>query len=194
MPETRDTRPYVNEALNCYHEAGHCAAFWHYDVEIDYVTMRPPVGSGHAGQTRLKPRGAIAGVTPLENEMRGAVAGELTWRRMRHAGQFTATELRIWLGGAVEWAIAHPDDEAVNDETGFAKAAIARDDELRDTDPDAPTGLDVSWVGVVREGEELIARLWPAVSAIADELRRREDDVTGSEIVALAKLAMQVAS
>lgn len=192
MRDTGDMRPYVSDALHCYHEAGHCVAFWNYGIDIDYVTMRPPAGSGHAGQTHLKPRGAIAGVALLENEMRAAIAGELAWRRLRRAAELTANDLRIWLGGAVEWAVAHPDEQAMNDETSFAKAAVARDHELQETGHDAQTGVE-SWVSIVHEGEELLSRLWPAVTAIADELRRREDAVSGSEIVALAERAMQAA-
>jgi hypothetical protein len=76
-----EDRPYVNEPLWCYHEAGHAVAFWHYGIRLRYVTMRPPVDSGHAGQTVLVDRGEITG-PEIETEMRCAAAGEIAQTRV----------------------------------------------------------------------------------------------------------------
>ena len=55
--EAEQERPYVNEGIACYHEAGHAVAFWTYGIELRHVTMRPPDDSGHGGQTVIVERG-----------------------------------------------------------------------------------------------------------------------------------------
>ena len=78
-----------------------------------------------------------------------------------------------------------------NDDTIFAQAALARDNEISEVDPDAATG-PASWVRVWRQAEQLIrVELWPAVRAVAEELRRRPDTLGDADVAALALIAME---
>jgi hypothetical protein len=180
-----DDRPYVNEGIWCYHEAGHAVAFWHYGIRLRYVTMRPPVGSGHAGQTVTVDRAEITG-DEIDTEMRCAAAGEIAQTRVftTRAVPTDDSLIRRFTRDAAT-VTANP-DSAVNDGLIFAKLGLARDDEIRDIAPDTIIG-PASWVPVWREAEQLIRfELWPAVEAVAEELRRCTIQLSHEDVDALA--------
>jgi hypothetical protein len=187
-----DRRPYVNQGVYCYHEAGHAVAFWHYGIELEYVTMRPPPGSGHGGQTKTVDRTSISGINNLENEMRCAAAGSIAQTRVFRLKQVPSEEalMREFRRNA-EWVRAHPETPAFDDGTIFARTALARDEAMSTANPEAPVG-PATWVTVWREAEDLIrVRLWPAVQAVAEELRRREQSLTNADVAEIATTAMR---
>jgi hypothetical protein len=184
-------RPYVNEGIPCYHEAGHAVAFWHYGIEIQYVTMRPPADSMHWGQTVTVPRGEITGVAELENEMKCAAAGDIAQKRVFVTHRVpTDYELTRRFEVAAAMVTANPDlpDE---DDRAFAKMGLARDEEIRETGADGVTG-PAGWLRVWREAENMIrVELWPAVHAVAEELRRSEQAISNADVAALAEAAIR---
>lgn len=188
---TEAARTYVNEGILCYHEAGHTAAFWHYGIEIQYVTMRPLADSMHWAQTVTVPRSEITGVAELENEMKCAAAGDIAQTRVFVTHRVpTDYELIRRFEVAVAMVTANPDLPDEDDRT-FAKMGLARDAEIRETGADAVTG-PAGWLSVWREAEQLIRiELWSAVHAVAEELRRTEQDLSNADVAALAEAAMR---
>jgi hypothetical protein len=191
IPGTDATRPYMHGS-EAYHEAGHAVAFLYYGIEIDCVAMRRNDSSANRAETRLVPRGEITGITALENEMRCTAAGDIAWRRV---GNFAVTEDRFLLAGfrdGAAWVRDNPGEtNPPSDDAIFARYALARDEEIRQADPEAPIGPD-SWLRIWREAEQLIGtELWSAVRAVAEELRRSETGLTGAEIAAVAETAMK---
>lgn len=192
-PLLQAARPRVNALSSCYHEAGHCAAFWHFGIDIDYVTMRPPPASGHRGHTMLVNRDFVTGPV-LDGYMQCAAAGDIAYRVWAKQNMPTDDQLRIEYERAREWAIANEDGIAPDDLTILALAGVTRDDELLESDPSALIGPE-RWLPIRRETEELIrSELWPAVAAIADELSRRTDHIPGADINILAAGSMEAVS
>jgi hypothetical protein len=190
---TEMARPCINDGHVAYHEAGHTVAFWRYGVKLQFVTMRPPPDSGHAGQTVTVERGEITGVVELENEMKCAGAGDIAQTRVFVTHRVpTDYELIRRFEVAVAQVTTHPDlpDE---DDRALAKAGLARDDEIREAGANVVTG-PAGWLRVWREAEQLIrVDLWPAVRAVAEELRRTERDLLDADVAALAEAAMGAA-
>ena len=190
---TEVARPYINDGHAAYHEAGHAVAFWHYGIKLRCVTLRPPADSGHQAQTVTVDRGEITGMVELENEMKCAAAGDIAQRRVFVTHRVpTDYELIRKFEVAVAQVTTHPDipDE---DDRALAKAGLARDDEIREACADVVTG-PAGWLRVWREAEQLIrVDLWPAVRAVAEELRRTERDLLDADVAALAGASMGAA-
>jgi hypothetical protein len=189
--EGDEDRPYVNEGIICYHEAGHAVLLWHYGVRFDRVTLTPPADSGHWAQTLLPERPDIQDVDGLEKDMRVAAAGEIAERRpFLLKGVPADDELLRHFFRADAAAIEHP-DHLINDHLIFANMGRKRDRKLREDAQDAATGPQ-SWVRVWREAEQLVRiDLWSAVHAVAEELRRRTRDLEFEEAAALATSALR---
>jgi ATP-dependent Zn protease len=183
-------RPYVNDDHVAYHEAGHAVAFWYYGVTLQCVTMKPPDDSGHRAQTVPVDRGEITGVVELENEMKCAAAGEIAQTRFFVTHRVRTDRELIGRFTVVATKVTTNPDLPDEDDPAFAKAGLARDEEIRETCADAVTG-PAGWLRVWREAEQLIrVELWPAVRAVADELIAQRD-LTGEEVAALASAAME---
>jgi hypothetical protein len=182
-------RQYAVEDVVCYHEAGHAVAFWHYGVELRYVSARPTADGAHRGQTVTVDRAPPAGVAELETEMKCAAAGDIAQKRLFPDHRLPA-DGELTRGFEVLPARLNSEPElAVEDTADFVRFGRDRDDEIRSAGADAPTG-PAGWLRIWREAEQLIrVELWPAVEAVAEELRRSEH-LGGADVAALAKAAM----
>lgn len=182
--------PRLHSLTQCYHEAGHAVAFWHHGVQLLCVTMKPPAGSGHWGQTVPVER-EITSLTQMEAEMQCAAAGEIAenWFLPTRTELRDDSLIRCFTRDAA--TVAEDPDFRINDGRNFAKIGLARDDEIRSTDRGADTG-PASWLPVFREAEQLIrVELWPAVQAVAEELSRSPHDLSNDDVAALASAAMR---
>lgn len=185
-----DPRPLIYALASCYHEAGHAVAFWHYGVRLCHVTMNPPPDSGHWGQTvtatRLKP----VGLAQIEADMQCAAAGDIAQNRLVWPREELTEERLIRIFRRDAERVAEDPDFLVNDGLIFAKGGLARDDEIRNTNPGGAIGPE-SWLPVFREAERLIrGELWPAVQAVAEELCRSTVDLGHEDVTALAIAAL----
>jgi len=169
--------------------------FWHYGIEIEYMTLRRT--DEHGAHVRPRPR-EVTGVEALEMEMRCVAGGDIAWRRV---GNFDVLEDKFLLSGfraGLAWVRSNPGLDPPFDDAIFAYFGIARDEEIAEARVDAPTGPESwlrtgpeSWLRVWREAEHLIrGELWPAVRAVAEEARKTEADLTGDQIAAIAEAAL----
>jgi hypothetical protein len=160
---------YIDSA-DAYHEGGHAAMFWHYSIPLDYVSVEPDLVHGYGGVTVPLPRSDITGRSDLENEMRISAAGDAATCHIHHLLTPDAESLIRRFDAAVADLQADPYSRTHTDLRNFARAALARDDEFRQTDLDMQTGPS-SWVEVWLEAEVMIrGKLWPAVVAVAEAL------------------------
>jgi hypothetical protein len=180
----------VNEGISCYHEAGHAVMLWHYGIPFEYVTMRPPVGSSHRGQTVMGDRPEIGGPADLEIEMQVAAAGEIAATRVFTTKKVPTDDELIRAFARAAAQVTDNPDHSIEDQLIFAKTGLARDEEIHNAAPRAPVG-PANWLPIWRQAEDLIrTELWPAVHAVAEELRRTARDLDCKEIGVLATAAM----
>ncbi len=183
-------KPQPRQGIVCYHEAGHAVAWWHYGVELQYVRVRPTADGAHLGETKTVNRAQVTGVAELENEMKCDAAGDIAQKRLFPA-QRVPTDRELLTGWGVFPARLSDEPElAVEDTAGFLRNGRARDEEIRNEGTGAPIGPP-EWLRIWREAEHLIRdELWPAVEAVAEELRRSERDLSNADVVALAEAAL----
>jgi hypothetical protein len=190
-PGERDrAEPPARHDVVCYHEAGHAVAYWRYGIELDYVRVRPTADGSHQGETKTGSRAEVTGMAELENEMKCDAAGDIAQRRFS-PGRRVPTDRELIVGWDVFPAKLKDKPELADEDTGwFFRRARARDEAIRNAGTGAPTG-PMAWLWIWREAECLIRdELWPAVEAVAEELRTSEHDLSNADVVALAEDAL----
>jgi hypothetical protein len=165
-PAEPQARSYTIEDVVCYHEAAHAVAWWHYGIGLRCVTVRPD-DSGHRGHSSAVEHTPV-GVVELENEMRCTAAGEIADKFFR--GRRLPTEFELAFDIYARRLSREP-DLAVEDKGAFVGFGLARDAEIRTAGSGAPIG-PAAWFLIWQEAVDLIRdELWPAVKAVAEELR-----------------------
>jgi hypothetical protein len=169
-----------------YHEAGHAVAYWHCDVSLQFVSTSPSAG-GHRGETSKVDRELGTGVTELQNEMICTAAGEIAEKRLPTGPRLPSAHE---LGRRFETYPARVRTQpglVAEDEGLFVEFGQARDGVIHDTNADVPTGPP-GWLQVWEQAEQLIEKLWPAVSAVARALEDART-LSGDEVFAIAAAA-----
>jgi hypothetical protein len=170
------------------HEAGHAVAYWHHGVGLEYVTTRPPA-SGHRGATRKVDSADPTTATDLENEMICTAAGEIAEKRLP-TGPRPPNEYELCRRFQTYPArVLKEPNLAAEDEGIFVVLGQARDDEIRNTGADAPTGPS-AWLQIWQQAEQLIEKLWPAVTAISRALEDQHT-LSGAQVSEIAEAAMK---
>jgi hypothetical protein len=177
----------------CYHEAGHAVVAFHRGLRLLYVTMEPPPGGGHWGQTAtVAPE--VMELAQLETAMQVAAAGDIaqSWflpTREADRGERTDGWLMKRFRNAAR-AVAesdpwfHDDDRLI-----FAERGLERDAEIRDTGAEAIIDLE-GWVRVFREAERLVCdELWPGVEAVAKGLIQNPAKLSHEDVAKLVATA-----
>jgi hypothetical protein len=171
-----------------YHEAGHAVAYWHYGVSLQFVSTSPPA-SGRRGETRKVDHELGTGVTELQNEMICTAAGEIAEKRLPTGPRLPSVhELRRRFETYPARVRTQP-GLAAEDEGLFVEFGQARDSVIHDTSADVPIGPP-GWLQVWVQAEQLIEKLWPAVSAAARALEDART-LSGAEVFAIAAAAMR---
>jgi hypothetical protein len=172
-----------------YHEAGHAVAYWHYGVSLRFVSTSPPAG-GHRGETRTVDRELGTGVTELQNEMTCTAAGEIAEKRLPTGPRLpSGRELRRRFETYPARVRSQP-SLAAEDEGLFVEFGQKSDGLIQDTGADVPAGPP-GWLQVWEQAEQLIEKLWPAVSAV-DRALEHARTLSGAEVFALAAAAMRM--
>jgi len=129
-------------------------------------------------------------VAELENEMKCDAAGDIAQKRL-FPTQRVPADRELITGWAVFPArLSNEPELAVEDTAGFLRNGQARDEGIHNEGTGAPAG-PTEWLRIWREAEHLIRdELWPAVEAVAEELRGSERDFSNADVVALAEAAL----
>ncbi len=184
----RAARPDPIDERVRFHEAGHAVAYLHHGVALQYVTTSPPVG-GHRGETKTVDRPDPTGVTELQNEMICTAAGEIAEKRLPTGPRLPNGYELIRRFDTYPRRVLQDPSLAAEDEGIFVVLGQARDDEILNTGADVPIGSS-AWLQIWQQAEQLIEKLWPAVSAIASALED-QPTLSGSEVSAIAEAAMR---
>jgi hypothetical protein len=179
----------------CYHEAGHAVVAFHHGLKLLYVTMEPPPGSGHWGQTATAAP-EVMDLAQLEIAMQVAAAGAIaqSWfLPTREADREQRTDdwlMKRFRNAARAAAESDPWFRDV-DRLIFAERGLERDAAIRNAGAEAVIDLE-GWIRVFREAERLACdELWPVVEAVAEGLiqnpaKLRHEDVARLVVTATA--------
>src|SRR5579864_2948988 len=126
-----DQRPVKYHNTYSHHEAGHAVAFWHFGIDVEYVTVKPSNPS-HSGETRPVSH-EIVSLAQIEAEMQCAAAGEIAARLLyMFPPELTGDQLISVFTRDAHIVTINP-DLPVRDGLEFAKLGLARDAEIRKT-------------------------------------------------------------
>jgi hypothetical protein len=178
----------------CHHEAGHAVAFWYYGIDLEYVRVDPS-SLTYSGEVKPVDHD-VESLDQIAVEMQCSAAGNIAQAYFegredpttddRLIRTFTRSKTRVLdLRESGETpTIAIPDD------LRFADLGLDRDEAILEADPDAAVGPE-TWLPIYRLAEQLIrVELWPAVQAVAYELKMTTTDMHNEVVVALAVQAL----
>lgn len=188
-----DEREIINNGTYCHHEAGHAVMSWYYDIEIEYVRMKPSY-PGHSGETKTVDH-EVESPTEIEIDMQIAAAGKIAERLLRKFPEDLANDRLVacfarYVGQANQRVNANP-ELPPSDGERFAIRGQERDVKRLEATSDADTGPE-SWLSIFREAQRLIEdELEPAVRAVAYELARNPNELHNKDVATLAGAALR---
>lgn len=175
-----------------YHEAGHAAAFWHYHIPIQYVSLRPDFTKGYGGMVVTAESPPTAGQTELRNWMHASAAGQIAEANCQGRPRLTYDDLLTRFRRAAADIANAPDPPRHDDMRNYAGLGILRDRQAeKETDKPPETG-PATWITVWLEAEQLVRdQLWPAIKAIAGRLLATVNAHVGQDVATLPDLMGQ---
>jgi hypothetical protein len=191
VPTGRSVTELLHSAPQyAHHEAGHAVMFWRHGWHFDYVTMHPrgPMRGRAWGLVRDHSSRKIDTQPRLAAFMEIRAAGLITqwWYQPPH--DMRSSEQLLTMFQRTAETPEDPND--TEDVALFVRAGQEMDRLRRAADPGTVAGAE-TWLPIWLNAErQIICELWPAVRAIADELRHVRRRMRYARAEELADAAM----